>query len=272
MGHVPMSSPVEDLRAVRRPVAARAARPVRLRAPGRERGADRRPVAHRPRPRWTSSPSGRTGWPPRRSPRRPVRPRDGPARAGRRDPPGQRPGRSGRAPTWRPWPSSSPSSASETGGSPRAARRPISDGAAGGAARLARRPRGGYGLRPRARILDQTTVGVDPIIMLTGPIPATRKLLDRNRMTHRRHRPVRGQRGVQLGGAGLGTRAEARHGPGQRQRRRHRARPPGGRHRRPAVRPPCWPSWNAATPRSGLVTMCCGGGLGTATLIQRIDA
>ena len=38
------------------------------------------------------------------------------------------------------------------------------------------------GVTPRARIVDQTTVGVDPVIMLTGPIPATRKLLERNRM------------------------------------------------------------------------------------------
>src|ERR687894_2800737 len=35
------------------------------------------------------------------------------------------------------------------------------------------------GLTPRATIVDQVTVGVDPIIMLTGPIPATRKLLHR---------------------------------------------------------------------------------------------
>src|SRR5207245_4480478 len=40
-----------------------------------------------------------------------------------------------------------------------------------------------YGLQPRARILDQTTVGVDPVIMLTGPIPATRTILERNDMT-----------------------------------------------------------------------------------------
>jgi acetyl-CoA acetyltransferase family protein len=39
------------------------------------------------------------------------------------------------------------------------------------------------GLRARARIVDQTTVGVDPVMMLTGPIPATRKLLERNGMT-----------------------------------------------------------------------------------------
>ena len=31
--------------------------------------------------------------------------------------------------------------------------------------------------------MDQTTVGVDPVMMLTGPIPATRKLLERNGMT-----------------------------------------------------------------------------------------
>jgi acetyl-CoA acyltransferase len=39
------------------------------------------------------------------------------------------------------------------------------------------------GLKPRARIYDAITVGVDPVIMLTGPIPATRQLLDRNGMT-----------------------------------------------------------------------------------------
>ena len=39
------------------------------------------------------------------------------------------------------------------------------------------------GLTPRARIVDQTTVGVDPVTMLTGPIPATQKILDRNAMS-----------------------------------------------------------------------------------------
>jgi len=34
-----------------------------------------------------------------------------------------------------------------------------------------------HGLRPRARIVAMATVGVDPTIMLTGPIPATRKAL-----------------------------------------------------------------------------------------------
>jgi acetyl-CoA acyltransferase len=39
------------------------------------------------------------------------------------------------------------------------------------------------GLTPRAKIIDQVTVGVDPIIMLTGPIPATHKLLQRTGMS-----------------------------------------------------------------------------------------
>jgi acetyl-CoA acyltransferase len=38
------------------------------------------------------------------------------------------------------------------------------------------------GLRARARIVDQVTAGVDPVIMLTGPIPATRMLLERNQL------------------------------------------------------------------------------------------
>src|ERR1035438_5270787 len=38
------------------------------------------------------------------------------------------------------------------------------------------------GLTPRARIVDQTTVGCDPVKMLEGPIPATSKILERNNM------------------------------------------------------------------------------------------
>lgn len=39
------------------------------------------------------------------------------------------------------------------------------------------------GLRPRARIVDTCLVGVDPVLMLTGPIDATRRLLDRTGLT-----------------------------------------------------------------------------------------
>jgi acetyl-CoA C-acetyltransferase len=36
------------------------------------------------------------------------------------------------------------------------------------------------GLRPRARLVDSVLVGSDPVLMLTGPIPATRRLLARS--------------------------------------------------------------------------------------------
>jgi acetyl-CoA acyltransferase len=39
------------------------------------------------------------------------------------------------------------------------------------------------GLTPRARFVDFTVVGTDPVIMLTGPIPATEKVLKRAGMT-----------------------------------------------------------------------------------------
>jgi acetyl-CoA acetyltransferase family protein len=58
----------------------------------------------------------------------------------------------------------------------------LSDGAAA-VLLMSREKAEELGLRPRARIFDAITVGVDPVIMLTGPIPATRGLLDRNGMT-----------------------------------------------------------------------------------------
>jgi acetyl-CoA C-acetyltransferase len=38
------------------------------------------------------------------------------------------------------------------------------------------------GLTPRARVVDTCLVGVDPVLMLTGPIDATQRLLDRTGM------------------------------------------------------------------------------------------
>src|SRR4051794_33799544 len=52
----------------------------------------------------------------------------------------------------------------------------VSDGAA--AVLLMNREKADeLGLKPRAKIVDQTTVGVDPVMMLTGPIPATQLIL-----------------------------------------------------------------------------------------------
>ncbi|HZC28289.1 MAG TPA: thiolase family protein, partial [Gaiellaceae bacterium] len=58
----------------------------------------------------------------------------------------------------------------------------ISDGAAA-VLLMSREKADELGVPARARIVDQTTVGVDPVTMLTGPIPATQKILDRNSMT-----------------------------------------------------------------------------------------
>jgi acetyl-CoA acyltransferase len=54
----------------------------------------------------------------------------------------------------------------------------ISDGASAMLVMSAERARE-LGLRPRARFLGFAVVGVDPIMMLTGPIPATAKILER---------------------------------------------------------------------------------------------
>lgn len=40
-----------------------------------------------------------------------------------------------------------------------------------------------YGWTPEARIVDSHVVGVDPLTMLKGPIPATKELLDQNDLT-----------------------------------------------------------------------------------------
>ncbi|MCT9872753.1 steroid 3-ketoacyl-CoA thiolase, partial [Paenarthrobacter aurescens] len=39
------------------------------------------------------------------------------------------------------------------------------------------------GLKPRARILARSVVGSDPTLMLTGPIAATKKVLEKAKLT-----------------------------------------------------------------------------------------
>ena len=55
---------------------------------------------------------------------------------------------------------------------------PISDGAAALLLTSSEKARA-LGLRPRARIVEQLVVGVEPVIALTGPIPATFEILKR---------------------------------------------------------------------------------------------
>jgi acetyl-CoA acyltransferase len=125
------------------------------------------------------------------------------------------------------------------------------------------------GVTPRARIVDQATVGVDPVLMLTGPIPATRKILERNRMTiddldlievneafasviaawERELEPDVDKVNVNGGAIALG----------------HPLGSTGGRLITTLLH-----ELERRGGRYGLVTMCCGGGLGTATLIERL--
>jgi acetyl-CoA acyltransferase len=144
----------------------------------------------------------------------------------------------------------------------------ISDGAA--AVLLMERSKAeSLGLEPRARIVDQTTVGVDPVIMLTGPIPATKKLLERNGMTmndidlveineafasvvaawRRELDPDMDRVNVNGGAMALG----------------HPLGSTGARLITTLLH-----ELERSDKSVGLVTMCCGGGLGTGTIIERV--
>ena len=73
----------------------------------------------------------------------------------------------------------------------------------GGAVRLASEAGESAGLKPRASIRAFANIGSEPAIMLTGPVDVTKKVLARSGMSHRRHRPLRDQRGFRLGRAAL---------------------------------------------------------------------
>jgi len=144
----------------------------------------------------------------------------------------------------------------------------ISDGAAAVLLMTAEKAKE-LGLTPRARIVDQTTVGVDPVIMLTGPIPATERILDRNGMTiddidlieineafasvvgawRREHNPDMDRVNVNGGAIALG----------------HPLGSTGARLMTTLLH-----EMERSDKEVGLVTMCCGGGLGTGTLIERV--
>jgi acetyl-CoA acyltransferase len=144
----------------------------------------------------------------------------------------------------------------------------VSDGAAA-VLLMTREKADALGLTPRAKIVDQTTVGVDPVLMLTGPIPATRKMLDRNGMKiddidlieineafasvvaawRREVEPDMDRVNVNGGAIALG----------------HPLGSTGARLVTTLLH-----ELERADKETGLVTMCCGGGLGTGTLIQRV--
>ena len=144
----------------------------------------------------------------------------------------------------------------------------ISDGAA--AVLLMERGKAdALGLEPRARIVDQTTVGVDPVIMLTGPIPATRKLLERNGMTmedidlveiNEAFAPV-----VAAWQRELDADMDKVNVNGGAMALGHPLGSTGARLITTLLH-----EMERSDKQVGLVTMCCGGGLGTGTLIERI--
>jgi acetyl-CoA acetyltransferase len=125
------------------------------------------------------------------------------------------------------------------------------------------------GLAPRAKILDQTTVGVDPVIMLTGPIPATRKLLQRNKMSigdvdlfevNEAFAPV-----VAAWRRELGPDMDRVNVNGGAMALGHPLGSTGARLITTLLH-----EMERSDSEVGLVTMCCGGGLGTGTMLQRV--
>ena len=143
----------------------------------------------------------------------------------------------------------------------------ISDGAA--ALLLMSRERcDALGLTPRARIVDQIAVGCDPVKMLEGPIPATRLLLERNGMTmddidrveiNEAFAPVVAA-WARVHGADM-DRVNVRGGA---MALGHPLGSSGARLITTLLH-----ILEDQDQEVGLVTMCCGGGLGTGTLIQR---
>jgi acetyl-CoA acetyltransferase family protein len=125
------------------------------------------------------------------------------------------------------------------------------------------------GLRPRARIVAQKVVGVDPVMMLTGPIPATRQVLAKAGLAlddidlfevneafapvvlawKRELQPDMERVNVNGGAIALG----------------HPLGCSGTRLMTTLLH-----ELERRGARYGLQTMCCGGGLGTATIIERV--
>lgn len=125
------------------------------------------------------------------------------------------------------------------------------------------------GLRPRARIVTTTLVGVDPVTMLTGPIPATRKVLrDAGlRIDEIDHFEVN----EAFASVVLAWQKACEPNP-------ERVNPNGGAialgHPTGATGARLVTTALHELERTGgryaLIAMCCGGGLGTGTIIERL--
>ena len=124
-------------------------------------------------------------------------------------------------------------------------------------------------LRPRARVVDSVLVGNDPVMMLTGPIPASQQVLERNNLTLDdidvieineafasvvlawAHDVKSDLSNVNVNGGAIAL--------------GHPLGATGG-----VLLTKCLNELERTGGRYGLVTMCVGGGMGTGTLIERI--
>ncbi|MCK6579911.1 MAG: thiolase family protein [Anaerolineae bacterium] len=145
----------------------------------------------------------------------------------------------------------------------------ITDGAAAVVLMTAEKARQ-LGVKPRARLVSMVTVGSDPHLMLTGPISATREALKRAGMTldqidlfevneafasviamwHREIEAPIDRINVHGGAIALGH-------------------PLGGSGAR--LMTTLLNALETKDKRFGLQTMCCGGGMGTGTIVERLS-
>ena len=127
-----------------------------------------------------------------------------------------------------------------------------------------------YGLTPRAKIISTTLVGCDPVTMLKGPIPATRKVLDQTGLSiddidifevneafasvvlawQKEVNADPERVNVNGGAIALG----------------HPTGSTGARLITTALH-----ELERRDGKYGLIAMCCGGGLGTGTIIERVS-
>ena len=144
----------------------------------------------------------------------------------------------------------------------------VSDGAAAVLLASPERARA-LGLRPRARIVATTLVGVDPVTMLKGPIPASRKVLRETGLSV--HDIATFEVNEAFASVVLAWMQELSPNP-------ERVNPNGGAI---ALGHPTGATGarlittalhelERTGGRYGLITMCCGGGLGTGTIIERL--
>ena len=124
------------------------------------------------------------------------------------------------------------------------------------------------GARPRARVIDTCLVATDPVLLLTGPIEVTRVMLARNKMTIADIDVI--ENNEAFAAVVLAWQREAQPDP-------EIVNPNGGAiahghalgNTGTALVTKALHELERTDTSLGFVTMCCGGGLGTGTLLER---